>query len=57
MRDREIHNAPRYAEEYKYIVAREVNGDLWFWGAYSDVFKADQAAEEINGVVITNKNF
>ena len=57
MRDREIHNAPRYAEEYKYIVAREVNGDLWFWGAYSNVFKADQAAEEINGVVITNKNF
>ena len=26
-----INNFPTYANEYKYIVARRVDGELWFW--------------------------
>lgn len=47
-------NAPEYAYHYEFVVAREVDGDYWFWGAYSDGFKAEQVALEIGGVVIHN---
>ena len=47
-------NAPEYADHYEFVVAREIDGDLWFWGAYADGFKADKVAYEIGGVVIHN---
>jgi hypothetical protein len=50
----EIKNMPEYANHYEFVVAREVEGDLWFYGAYRDGFKADQVAVEIHGVVIHN---
>lgn len=47
-------NAPDYAYHYEFVVARQVEDDLWFWGAYSDGFKAERAAREIGGVIIHN---
>lgn len=47
-----VNNMPSYVWDYKYVVAREVDGDLWFWGAYDDLHTATTAANEIGGVVI-----
>ena len=49
-----INNEPDYANDYEFIVARKCDGEYWFWGAYENGFKADQAATEINGVVFHN---
>lgn len=48
----EIKNMPTYANDYEFIVCREVDGALWFFGAYSDGFKADQVATEIGGIIL-----
>ena len=47
-----INNLPKYAEDKKYIVAREIEGELWFWGAYDDLDKAVNAATEIRGQLL-----
>ena len=47
-------NAPEYASHYEFIVARKIDSEYWFWGAYRDGFKADTVAKEIDGVVIHN---
>ena len=47
----EIKNVPDYASEYPYIVAHEIEGELWFWGAYDDRDRANEVAEKIGGVV------
>ncbi len=49
-----INNEPAYAKDYEFVVAREVDGEYWFWGAYADGFKAEQAATEIGGVIFHN---
>lgn len=49
-----INNQPSYAKDYEFIVARECDNEWWFWGAYADGYKAEQAALEINGVVFHN---
>jgi hypothetical protein len=49
-----IQNMPEYADHYEFVVAREIDGELWFWGAYADGYKADQVAHDITGVVIHN---
>ena len=51
-----INNLPTYANEYKYIVARRVDGELWFWVAWNDRDKANDGAEELgNGVILVNE--
>lgn len=47
-----INNKPDYAKDYEFIVARYVDGEYWFYGAYSDGFKADKVANEIFNAVI-----
>lgn len=47
-----INNLPEYAKDCKYIVARFVDNEVWFWGAYEDLAKAYQSASEINGIVV-----
>jgi hypothetical protein len=47
-----IKNMPDYASEFPYIVAREVEGELWFWGVYEDGKRADEVAGQINGIVL-----
>ena len=46
-----INNLPKNVTDYKYIVAREVNGEWWFYGAYNEGSKAEQAAVECGGEI------
>lgn len=50
-----INNKPAYANNYRYIVVRECDKKLWFWGAWDELELADEVAEEINGIVIDNE--
>lgn len=47
-----INNLPEYAKNCRYIVVRLNGDDAWFWGAYEDLAKAYQSANEINGIVV-----
>lgn len=49
-----INNKPDYAKDYEFIVARECDGEYWFWGAYENSFEAGRIALEIGGVVFYN---
>lgn len=51
MNEIRINNEPTYAKNYEFIVAREVDGEYWFYGAYADGFKAEKVAVEIDGVI------
>ena len=46
-----INNLPAYAQDYKYIVARLIDGGWWFYGAYNDGSKAERAAVECGGEI------
>ncbi len=50
----EINNKPEYADHYEFMVARQIDGKLWFYGAYRNGFKAYQVAAEIDGIVVHN---
>lgn len=50
-----INNLPTYAADYRYIVCRRVDGELWFYGAWNDRNKANEVALEIFGEVVTNE--
>ena len=54
MLDLNLINAPESAYHYEFVVARKVDNDLWYWGAYADGFKADKVAREIGGIIIHN---
>lgn len=56
-----VNNLSNYAKNHKYIVARKTedveNGsDLWFWGAWDDLRQAQDAANDIGGVVIESED-
>jgi DNA-binding ferritin-like protein (Dps family) len=46
-----IKNLPEYAYSCEAIVYREVDGELWFWGATDNDDLAIKMAEEIGGKV------
>ena len=51
----ELKNVPEYAHHYEFMVCREYDGALWFYGAYSDAWKAEQVCHEIeNGIIVHN---
>lgn len=50
-----INNLPTYANNYKYIVVRLVDGEYWFYSAYNNGRLAEKVAFEINGEIIYNK--
>ena len=50
-----VNNMPKYAETKKYIVARRVDGELWFWGAWDDRNTANEVALEIGGITLRNE--
>lgn len=54
MTNMKVNNQPEYASRYEFVVARMVDDELWFYGAYRDGFKADQVASEVYGIVIHN---
>lgn len=47
-----INNLPEYANNYKFIVVRIVDGERWFWGAFNDYQRAINVAIEIDGVIV-----
>lgn len=47
-------NAPESAYHYEFVVARQVDNDLWYWGAFTNGFKAEQVAREVGGIIIHN---
>ena len=49
-----VKNLSSYAINYKYIVASDVDGDLWFYGAWNDESRAYEVARNIRGVVVKN---
>ena len=49
-----VKNLSSYAINYKYIVASDVDGDLWFYGAWNDENRAYEVARNIRGIVVKN---
>lgn len=47
-----IKNLPERTENY--IVAREIDGEFWFYQTFADSDKANACAEEIGGIVFSN---
>ena len=39
----------------KYVVARVVNGELWYWGTYNRDSDAEAAVKEIYPAVVVKK--
>lgn len=54
MENLNILNCPAYANEYEFVVVRKIDNDFWFWGAYSNGFRAEQAALSVGGLIIHN---
>lgn len=48
-----VRNADR--DPKRYIVARLVNGLLWYWGSWDDVDKAYEVAEEFDNALVCVK--
>ena len=48
-----INNVP--ATIRTWIVAREVDGELWFWGSWNDCETAQDAARQVGGIVIARE--
>lgn len=49
-----MNNPPLQAE--RFIVARVSNGELWYWGSWSDKSDAEKAATQFeNGIVVERK--
>ena len=49
-----IKNISDRAYNYKWIVAKEVEGDLWFEGAWNHYENACESAYRVNGIVFRN---
>ena len=48
-----INNMPDIMFKHGYLVARVVDGELWYYGLYERKDRADKAAAEIgNGIVV-----
>lgn len=48
-----VNNMPKETEAY--VVAKLVDGKLWFWGSWDDRKMAEKVAEEFdNGIVVNN---
>ena len=51
-----ILNCSKYALDRKYIVARLVDDDFWFWGAWDEMDKAYAAAFAEGGQVFKTED-
>lgn len=47
-----VNNVSKSAKMY--IVARECDGSLWYWGSWDEADKAYEVAREIDGIVVAN---
>lgn len=49
----EVNNTSRSSYENKFVVARLVNGELWFYGMYETEEEANRVRDEFpNGIVL-----
>ena len=51
-----IKNIAEYAKTKKYIVAREIDGEYWFFSAWDDANKANAQALEFGGEVFRTED-
>ena len=49
-----VNNLPD--EPKRYVVARLIDGEFWFWGSYEAEDRANRVAKDIEGVVLENAN-
>ena len=49
-----INNMPRDTFKYKYIIAKAVEGQIWYFGADDDQSRAEEVAKANDGFVILN---
>lgn len=47
-----VENVPSYAYDDPFIVCRECDNELWFWGSFEDLRTACKVAQEISGQVV-----
>ena len=47
-----VNNLPANITQYSHIVARPVDGELWFYGAWHDSRGAEAQAREVEGIVL-----
>lgn len=52
-----INNCPEYAKNYKYIIARNDAGSLWFYGAFNNEDDVNRIVDELGdgAVIIPNE--
>jgi hypothetical protein len=50
-----VNNVPDYAKEAPYWVVRKCDGELWFYGAWSDEKTANHIALQVDGLVVENE--
>jgi len=50
-----INNLPATATQYAYIIVREVEGDLWYYGADNNRDRANEVALAVGGIVLVNQ--
>lgn len=52
-----VNNMPKDESRIKkYIVVREAEGVLWYWGSWDELDRAYIAAKEVNGTILTKEN-
>ena len=47
-----VNNLPANLSKYAWITAREVDGELWYYGAWYDEEGARKQAREIGGIAL-----
>lgn len=48
-----VYNCPDYVENGDFIVVRESESELWFYGDYkNDIDRAHNVAKEVGGIVM-----
>ena len=48
-----VYNCPEYVKNGDFIVVRESDGELWFYGDYkNDIDRAHKVAKEVGGIVM-----
>lgn len=52
-----VNNCPEYAKNHKFILARNYEGELWFYGAFDDEAEVKRIATELgdNTFIIPNQ--
>lgn len=52
-----INNCPEYAKNHKFIIARNDEGELWFYGAFDDKAETERIARDLgaNAIIIPNQ--